>query len=214
MKKFLTYLSLQTGNGLQAVKYEPVDNNSLKTDVTVRFPVSILVNSYADNGEEIEIVCVMEDDNSGTEANKNLLSQELDFITGQLGAHYTIREIHIPKDERAESHLDTFRKLIETINDGDQLYACMTYGTKPFPILEMMALSYAYQVRDNVSVESIVYGKINRSEKRDEDGQARIESAFIYELSSLFFMTRIVSTLAERKVQDPDAAIRELLNGD
>ena len=210
----MTYLSLQTGTGLQAVRYTPVDNDNLKTDITVCFPVSVLINSYVERDEEIEVICVVEDDNTGIESNIEILKQEIDSITGYIGAKYSIRQIKIPKDERATSHLDTFCRLIESVDSGDQLYACITYGTKPFPILEMMALSFVYQVRDNVSVESIVYGKINRSNERDKDGQATIESAYIYELSSLFSMTRIVNTLAEKKVKNPDEVIRSLLEQD
>ena len=211
MKKFITYVSLQTGRNLQKINYESVDNVELKSDRAVRFPISILVNTYAEKGEDVEIICVIEKGNDSSKENENPLKDEINQIAQEKGFQPSYKEIEVAKDERAESHLDTFRKLIEIIKDEDELFACITYGTKPFPILEMMALNYAYQIRTNISVRSVVYGKVNWSRERDEEGRSKIESAYIYEISALFFMTQIMNSLSERKVENPDEIIEKIL---
>ena len=111
----------------------------------------------------------------------------------------------VSREEHARDHLTTFSDLINFIEDGDELYTCCTYGTKPIPIIEMMALNFAYQAKDDVSIKSIVYGKVNRD-------QGKVVNAEIYDITGLFFMTQIVNRLAGTRAEHPAEIIRDILN--
>ena len=204
MKKFITYVSMQPKGRLEKLKYVPVDNPKIKEDSEVYFPVSILIESFAGAGERIEVVCVMERDNPNIEINFEILKEEIGSICDALGAQADIEPLYTDKEERAASHLGTFKSLIEAIKDGDNIYACCTFGTKPIPVIEMMAMNYAYRVRDNVSIEAVVYGKVDRN------GQA-VVGAYLYDVTALFYMNQIVNSLAEQRVSNPDEIMKNLL---
>lgn len=205
MKKFITFIAMQPEKQLLRMKYQPQDNDQLKSEREVYFPISVLVESFAEKGDNINLIALMEEDNPDVERNMTLLRDELEEIALTVGFRYEVTQIPVSKAEHAKEHLTTFTKLIAQIDDGDEVYACCTYGTKPIPILEVMALNFAYRVKDNVSVKSIVYGKVNR-----KDG--KVVGADIYDISGLFFMTQIINQLADLKVEHPDKVIGNMLD--
>ena len=95
----------------------------------------------------------------------------------------------------------------------EELYACITYGTKPTPIVESMALNYAYKLKKNVSVGCIVYGRFMNHNPRltAEENEKNKENNGIYDTRALFFMDSMVNKLAEMKAPDPENAIRSML---
>ena len=204
MKKFITYISMQPENNLNKVKYEPVDDDNLHVEQPVCFPVSVLVDNYVDKGEKIEVLCLKEINNPNIERNYEILQNEIGEILKDRGVECVFRKLELSDEENIDSHLNTFAKIIDCIDEGDKVYACATYGTKPIPVVEMMALDYAYRVKKNVSVESVVYGKIDR---RNKDKII----AKLYNITALFFMSQIVGHLADQKVADPEKMIRNLL---
>ena len=208
MKKFLTYVSMQPEASLKRINYASVDNDELDTDMAVYFPISKLVKTYATEGEKIEIVCMIEENNLNAERNKQVLDEEIKSIAKENKFSYDINEIVIPNDETAKTHLSTFFKLINEVADEDKLYVCATFGTKPIPIIEFMALNFAYQTKDDVNVEHVVYGKVNRDTKGDT------VSGVLYDISSLFYMTQIVNKMADAKVKEPEKLIAALVVGE
>lgn len=204
MKKFITYVSMQPESNLNKLNYKPVDSDDLRADMDVYFPVSVLVGSYAKAGDSVSVICIMEEGNPNIKINFETLKKELESICSGNGVSFDIVPVYTDKEERASSHLKTFKNLIEAIQSKDEIYACCTYGTKPIPVLEMMAMNYAYRVRDNASVNAVVYGKVDREGKK-------IKGAYLYDITSLFYMNQIVNSLAEQKVKDPDRIMKNLL---
>ena len=205
MKKFITYISMQPERNLLKVNYEAVDNNQLKNELFVYFPISVVAETYAEKDEQIEILCIMEKENASIMHNRKLLETEIQEIAGRKGFQATFKDIIIAKEERVKSHLDTFGRLINLVDDGDELYVCCTYGTKPIPIIEMMAMNYAYRTKDNVSVKLMVYGKVERI-------GSEMKHAYLYDITSLFFMTQIVNKLADNRTAHPEKLISNILN--
>lgn len=204
MKKFITYVSMQPENNLCKVKYEPIDMEISESIPEVYFPISVLIYFYTVKDEEIELVCMIDSGNEDEIRNFKRLQTELEEASKKIGFKYTIRKVEIMPEESIECQLDLFENLINCVDNGDKVYACATYGTKPIPMVEMLALNYAYRVKDNVAVEKIVYGKVNRK-------NGEIIGANIYDITALFAMNQIVNHLAENKVKNPEKAIRMLL---
>ena len=57
-----------------------------------------------------------------------------------------IEIVNAPADAGVRSHIETFQRLIEKVEDNDKLYACMTYGVKPLSQILIMAIQYAYRL--------------------------------------------------------------------
>ena len=121
------------------------------------------------------------------------------------GSVCQVVKIEIPLNESLDTHLETFRKLIELVQQGDILYTDITYGTKTLPLIEMMSLNYAYQCK-GASVKCVCYGEA----VFDRDTHAIIRKK-LYNITSLFLMDQIVNTLAKTDTADPLRAIESVL---
>ena len=98
----------------------------------------------------------------------------------------------------------TFQKLLDYVDDDDELFCCITFGTKPLAQTLLLAIQYAYRVKRNASISCILYGHIART----ADGSA----ASVYDMTALTQLDEIVHLLAQRGVRDPRAALEGLLS--
>ena len=142
MKKFICTIPLQVNNReLEKVVYDAMDNKKLKYDEAVSFPIIPVINGYVKDGEKIELL-VLKQKAEGTDSNFTAFQEQVAQLCDKRNIVFEIKIINIIFDETSGTHLKTFLSLIEQIQEKDDLYACMTYGTKPIPIVEMMALNY------------------------------------------------------------------------
>ena len=113
-----------------------------------------------------------------------------------------IEEILIKNDELISTHLETFERLIEKFGDDrTQLYVCMTYGTKPIPIIELMVINYACRVLKQTSLECIVYGWY----------RFKTNEAKIFDITSLFYLDEVVRNAASMNLVNPLQFIKNVL---
>lgn len=203
MKKFFTIIPLQQKGQLSPHHYRAVGNPRLEMDTHTCFPILTAVNGYAEPGEDIRLIAVMTDTEDGRR-NCETFRAEFDALCQARGFTCSrgVEVIPVEQDERVSTHIATFQTLIDHVEDKDELFACMTFGTKPLSTAVQMALQYAYRVKNNASISCIVYGQINRSEG----------IASVYDMTALIQLDEIVRVLAERKVQDPKAVLDRILS--
>ena len=202
MKKFFTCVPLQPEGKLGSYFYEPVGNELLRMDRETSFPILAAVEGYAVPGEPFRLIAVTAETEDGRR-NHARLQQELASLCADRGlvCPQGAEIVAAARDERVLSHVGTFRELIDLVDDGDELFACITFGTKPQSIALRMAVQYAYRVKRNTAISCIVYGEVNRAA-----GTTRI-----YDETALVQLDEIVRMLADRGVADPGAAIDILL---
>ena len=203
MKKFITYVSRQTKQGqggLSKGLYVSV-NNRLNTGFEMRYPITALINAYVKPKEKIKIIAVYGEDVESYEENYKLLKEDVKKCQEKIGFICEYADLKTSKEELVDYHLDTYLRLVELIDDGDEVYACTTYGTKPFIIVEFMALDFIYKARKNVMIPCIIYGKF----VRDDDN-------VIYDITPLFRMSQISNMLANQKINNPEKIMRDLLS--
>ncbi len=195
MKKFITIAPRQnvkiinTKEGPKPSNPDPyiaANNTKLKCDLPGFYPILYAINGYASEGEEIEVL-VLTAEYSECENSYIDFQNDCKELCDKLEVVCNFIKISIPDAESIDKHLYTFQRLIENIQDYDELYICATYGTKPTPIAEFMALNYAYRALDNVSIECIVYGG-----KDFISGEKKI-----YDITELFLMDQIVNELSK-----------------
>lgn len=217
MKKFIATAPLQRPKSEKAC-YRAIDNSKLVYDKPVDYPVLHIINGYLEAGDEMEAI-ILTTDRIGKkkqnilEENENILSpveenfqrmeKEIQELCEKRNAICkNITRIHIPDDELIQTHLNTFQKLISCFHNDDILYACMTYGTKPVPIVQLMALNYAYRALNNVTIECICYGALDHDTKEKR----------IFDITALFLMDQIVNELAKIRDDNPVEVIRQILD--
>lgn len=201
MKKFIMCCPLQPENELRKVKYNTVENKKLEYGKT-RFPVITMINAYATEGETVQVIMICTE-HENLELNRKYFLEELEELKNRKGINCDVKELFTPYDENIKTQIGLFVDLICMFSSNDELYACMTYGAKPTPMIEMMALSYAYRALDNVNIGCIVYGKFDHSTKESR----------IYDITSLLYLDEMVKNIAAMDLKNPSETIRLLMAG-
>ena len=209
MKKFIMITPLQpvttTRDFLQCSRYEAVGNERLRFDKSTRFPLMAVINAYAEPNEEIRVLTVTPDTDSAR-IHEQQLRDELASLQKEKGFICRgVEAIPITYAGDVDTQLELFRKLLPYFEEGDTLYACLTYGTKPMPIAELMAIEYAYRVVEDVAIGCLVYGELDHS--AGEPAPMRI-----FDITSLIRLDEIVRMLAEHRVSDPINIINRILD--
>ena len=202
MKKFIMCCPLQPEGKLDKIQYASSGDEKLKLDKPTRFPVIPLINGYAEDGEKVEIILIRSE-YENTKLNEEYLRQEAGELEKEKNIEITIVPVDTPYNETISTELDLFVDIIGHINDGDMLFACATYGTKPTPIIEIMAVNYGYRALNNVSIGAIVYGQ------RDFNKPGMGE---LFDITALFYMDEMVNKLAQAKTKNPGDVIKRIMN--
>lgn len=207
MKKFFTAAPLQVSGELDRYHYQAVGNARLEMEGKTCFPILTAIHGYVQPGEPFRVIAVVSDSEAGR-ANYQTLQDELKALCEKYGLCCAgVDGVVIPSDESVEAHANTFQKLISYVEDEDELFACITFGTKPLSMAIRMAVQYAYRVKSNTTISCIVYGGIVRP-SRDR----ATWKAYVYDETALVRLDEIVRVLADRGVADPGAVIQRVLS--
>ena len=209
MKKFFTIIPLQNKFGLESCHYVPVGNSLLDLEGETSFPILTAVNGFAQSGEEIRIIAVatVDADKDATKANRELFKKDAEELCRRKGVLLPpdgVEFVLIPNDPSVNGQVDVFSRLIRLVEDDDELFACMTYGTKPLSMALTMAIHYAYRIKKNASISCLLYGEINRS--------VTPHTARVYDMTALPQLDELVHTLAESKVDQPELLLDSLFH--
>ena len=71
---------------------------------------------------------------------------------------------------------------------NSQIYADITFGPKPLPMILMCALSFAEKFL-NCDVKSVIYGKVNF------DDNNKVTSPELYDVTSLYYLNNLTNSM-------------------
>mgnify|MGYP000012353129 CR=1 FL=1 len=205
MKKFFTVVPKQPVGGLKSYVYQAVENLKLQMDKETRFPIISTINGYAIPGEDFRMIAVMQAAGN-EERNIEVLKEEFANLCKEknLLCSRGLEVIKVSPDEKVSTHIETFQTLLDYVDDDDELYLCITYGSKPIQNCVMLAIQYAYRIKKNASISCVVYGCIER-DKEPWYGA-------IYDVTALLQLDEIIHTLAEQGVKNPKKALDVILS--
>lgn len=201
MKTFLFVTSQLPEHLLKEYVYETVDNPNLAHGMT-HFPAIPLINAYVEEGDTIRVVTVTYD-MPDCHRNLKLLEKEIAQVCSNHHATYKLDSIEVPFDDSIKAILNVYQQLISRVDDGDDLFADITYGSKPMPIVLTMALQYAYRTKENVSIECVTYGQISHHKETKD--------AKIFDVTALVQLDEIVRLMADGNVADPESIIGRII---
>lgn len=205
MKVFITFSPQQEEGYLHSSHYIPQGNERFEYDRT-RFPIIPVINGYADPGETIRVIVICQD-YKWCRHNLGYLRQELEalFAAKELRSDAENGElfelVEVAYDDSVSAHIDTFQKLIDVIHDGDDIHACITYGSKPAPMVELMALRYVRQFKKDTYVSCIVYGQYDRDRRECR----------IYDETALVHLDDIIRVLAQTGAPNPGKILKNII---
>ena len=197
---------------LETAEYKAIGNPKLNYPEKARFPIIPVINGYAEAVDNIRVIAVLTDGEESNAKNTRYnyekhFEPEIKAICAAKNLSFNsseIEKIHTLDSEDMDTQLKLFSDIAGKINPGEEIYACITYGTKPMPIILTLALNYAYKLKKDVSVGCTVYGRYPHL----GNGQG---TSYIYDTTPLFHMDSIISKLSEINAKDPAKAIRLML---
>lgn len=199
MKKYYLTISQQPKGDLKESLYSnPGGNPALECRTSTHFPIIPVIANTADKNEKIRIYAVCPQ-HENTKINLDILRSELEKTKEEIGFEYELTIVDTPFSEMIGDHLALFGKLIETAENDDMIYADITFGTKPIPMILMMFMTYAYRFKENITIEKIVYGQFDHNTK----------TASVYDVSALFYMNMTINNMDN--VTDPIKFINLML---
>jgi hypothetical protein len=206
-KTFITVIAEQAVGNLKKSVYKAPESKELFYEKGSSFPIINVINAYAEPEDEIKIIAIMNKERDSAKYNfEEIFKSELMEVKQEKGLkNLDIENIHIIdaiSDQTMESNLNLFEDILEALDDNETLYACITYGTKPMPMMLFMALNYAYKVKMNIEIGAIVYGAFYSGEGAP--------GAAIYDLTSLFYTNALFLELANAGESDPVGKLKEI----
>ena len=203
MKKiYITAIPLDSNFLLQPLLAQPVNYRMHVAPFAVCFPITQGIADTAQEGDEVKVIAVRQKNNA---QSKNLAAfrQELDA----LGLSYTLTDLTMDETQQKDELLGLFEALIRSMEGNACYYACMTFGTKTYPLVLSSALHYAEKVLDTTQVKGIYYREITR-----ENGA--VKSVAQYDVSALFTLDSLIDLAAQNGIGDKAAFIGLLLHPD
>ena len=208
MKKFITVIPLQGKGQLRRYRYRAADNRRLQMEEAISFPILTAVSGYLEPGEPSRLIALAADTEDGRR-NLAALREQLGELCAARGlTPPEIVSVPMAEGDSVAAQVDAFQRLIDHAEDDDELFACLTYGTKPLSQAVLMAVRYAYRIKRNASVACIVYGSVDRS----GGGGPETWTGTVYDETALVRLDEIVRVLADRGVEDPKRVLDGILS--
>lgn len=204
-KTFITVIAEQAKGMLKKSVYKAPESKELYYGKEVSFPIINAINAYAKPDDEIKVIAIVNTESENAKYNfETIFKLELKNIKEEKGLdNLDINNVKVVKavsDQTMKSNLDLFENILGVIDDDEILYTCITFGTKPMPMMLFMALNYAYKVKLNVEIGAIIYGSFYSGTRE----------ALIYDLTALFYTNSLFLELADAGESDPVNKLKEI----
>ena len=182
---YVTAVPLESNFLLTPRRAEPVNFNLNHTPAPAAFPIVPVLRDTVREGDSVKVIAVRQK-NAPENRNMDLLRQELN---GLRLPDCTLCDISVAETQEKDALLALFGALIDAFEEEACYYACITFGTKTYPLVLFSALRCAEKLMRDIEVKGIYYREITRREGRED-------SARLYDVSALFTLDSIADLAA------------------
>lgn len=194
MKKTI-FCDIPMKNNLTPMVYKGTGNANSKYGQPVIYPINAILADTISKQDEIKVILLRtENATENNKKNSELFIQELDSINSKINAKITYDILDSEFKETKNNHEFRLKQMIDKIEDGSQLFADITYGPKPLPMIIMCVLSFAEKFL-NCDVKSVVYGKVNFIGEK-------ISNPELYDVTSLYYLNNLTNTMVAKNSKD------------
>ena len=202
MKVVVITAPMNQPNEIKPVIYRVDGNKAIEYEKPIRSPVSGILAKTLKKDEEVKIIYVMTlGKNSFCEQNKKVFMDELDAINGEIGAVLSYDTVEIEFMATKKTYNKLITDLADKIPDNAELYADITYGSKPEILSLFCALRFVEEFR-NAVVQYFVYGQAERNKDT-----RKLEGLIIYDITSLYYLFFLMGSL---RASDAESASKKL----
>ena len=173
--------------------YANTGNTICKHKEKVLFPINAVLADKLKNDDDVKIILLMtESENNYSEENIQKFKDELNKINENIQSNISYEVIKSEFVETKNIHEKRIENMISVLENDAEIYADITFGPKPFPMLLMPVLTFAEKFC-NADIKKIVYGKVEFI--KHDDGKKYPEKPELYDVTSLYYLNNLVGTM-------------------
>lgn len=177
--------------GEKALHYPVEGNKSIEYDGKVMFPINAVLAKIIKKDERVKVVEFTTKDEKGCwEKNISAFEKELNTLNQDFGAELEFVPIVENFVEDKPTHEKRFKSLIDTVENGADIIADITYGPKTLPLILFSALAFSEKFF-NANIQNIIYAKINY----DINNNIIEGSQKIYDITSLYYLNSLTTAM-------------------
>ena len=205
MKKII-FCDIPMKKNMNAMVYAGTGNTNCNYSKEVMFPINAILAESLKKNDDVRVILLRtldKADNSGK--NSGLFMQELDAINSEIGAKISYETLDSEFKETKDIHEKRLQNMLDKIEEHTEIYADITYGPKPLPMILMCVLSFAEKFL-NCDVKSVVYGKV------DFDDNNKPCNPELYDVTSLYYLNNLTSSMVADNGKDARQSLNEFFS--
>ena len=205
MKKII-FCDIPTKKSMNAMVYAGTGNTNCNYSKEVMFPINAILAESLKKNDDVRVILLRTLDKAGNSGkNSGLFMQELDAINSEIGAKISYETLDSEFKETKDIHGKRLQNMLYKIEEHTEIYADITYGPKPLPMILMCVLSFAEKFL-NCDVKSVVYGKV------DFDDNNKPCNPELYDVTSLYYLNNLTSSMVADNEKDARQSLNEFFS--
>lgn len=205
MKKII-FCDIPMKKNMNAMVYANIGNTNFNYSKEVMFPINAILAESLKKDDEVRVILLRTKDKAGNSGrNSGLFMQELDEINSEIGAKISYETLDSEFKETKDIHEKRLQDMLDKIEEHTEIYADITYGPKPLPMILMCVISFAEKFL-NCDVKSVVYGKV------DFDDNNKPCNPELYDVTSLYYLNNLTSSMVADNGKDARQSLNEFFS--
>lgn len=205
MKKII-FCDIPMKKNMDAMVYAGTGNTNCSYSKPVMFAINAVLAETLQKNDEVRVILLRTLDKAGNSGkNGGLFMQELDSINSEIGAKISYETLDSDFKETKDIHEKRLQNMLDKIEEHTEIYADITYGPKPLPMILMCVISFAEKFL-NCDVKSVVYGKV------DFDDNNKPCNPELYDVTSLYYLNNLTSSMVADNGKDARQSLNEFFS--
>ena len=205
MKKII-FCDIPMKKNMNAMVYAGTGNTNCNYSKEVMFPINAILAESLKKNDDVRVILLRTLDKAGNSGkNSGLFMQELDAINSEIGAKISYETLDSEFKETKDIHEKRLQNMLDKIEEHTEVYADITYGPKPLPMILMCVLSFAEKFL-HCDVKSVVYGKV------DFDDNNKPCNPELYDVTSLYYLNNLTSSMVADNGKDARQSLNEFFS--
>ena len=205
MKKII-FCDIPMKKYMNTMIYAGSGNTNISYKEPVYYPINAILAETLKKDDEVRVILLRTLDKGGNcGKNSGLFMQELDAINAEIGAKITYETLDSEFKETKDNHETRLKNMLDKIEENSEIYADITYGPKPLPMILMCVISFAEKFL-NCDVKSVVYGKV------DFDDNNKPCNPELYDVTSLYYLNNLTSSMVADNGKDARQSLDEFFS--
>lgn len=190
--------------------YAKTGNTNCKYEGKIHFPINAVLADKMKQDDEVKVVFLTTTTQTdSSKENVKKFQEELNRINSEKKAKISYTIINSVFEETKNVHEKRIENMISVLEKDAEIYADITFGQKPIPMLLMCVLTFAEKFC-NADIKKVIYGKVEFV--KHDDGKTYPEKPELYDVTSLYYLNNLVGTMEASSCSEAQKSLKAFFN--